>query len=475
MMHPRTGFTLIEMLVVMTIIACCASMIFATGTMRRDERRAQVQGAATELAGVLRKARAFAMERNIVAALSFNIENAPGSSGWTLNNRSGGHWYRIVGAATWSQAYGFVYNQSGHFPFPHVRYNSSGSDYPFSGWLNAIDGAWYGDRHVLPKGKVRFLAIGDQDNGGRSGAGNLYQPAGQQHFYPRPWFGRWDEAGRRLHPWGGYNPACKDFVSTVRTCSDGSVMSYSGFYYEGYDGRITGCVNPAERRLVDDTNGDFLWDTATDGSTQTFLLYEKDKPRPLIDARWLDLYFIFYPDGTATWGPPLSARREWGSVVDAGLCKFGRSLNVNLGPGERLNHLSSIGTQSMFEVGSYLQHTGAWYITLGPDLPDTPDADQGRYASAMDAIKSMMPMFRVYVTPGGEIGTFEVSPWLPKPPRPAVTWDSTVNAAAWQSSTFLSTNYPDGSLREADHTPRSRPVVDFLVPEMLVNANWWMQ
>jgi prepilin-type N-terminal cleavage/methylation domain-containing protein len=95
---PRRAFSLIEMLVVLAIIMLAMGMTFAV-TGRRDERRAQVQGAAAELAATLRLARAYAMERNIVAAVSFNIANAPGSSGWTLNNRAGGHWYGILGPA----------------------------------------------------------------------------------------------------------------------------------------------------------------------------------------------------------------------------------------------------------------------------------------------------------------------------------------------------------------------------------------
>jgi hypothetical protein len=343
-----------------------------------------------------------------------------------------------------------------------------------------MESAWYGDRHMLAKGKVRFLAIGDQDNGYRSDDSNSYQTTGNEWYYPRPWFGRWDETGKRLHAWGGYEPDLKDPISPARTRSDGTAASFSGFYYEGQDGPIVGCVNPIKRGVLDDTNGDgrFIQSGASaDDQSQLFTIYEKGEPRPLIDARWLDLFLIFNPDGTVQWGPPFVARREWGDrEVTGGLYSQGRGVfgasTVHLiGPGDRVGHLDQHGRYAMYEVGNYQSHTGAWYITLAPDLPEDASADQGRFASVSAALASLLPMYRVYVTPAGEIGWFEVRRSL----QPGSTWDTSVTPASWRDTTFLKNSYTDGSLRAGDYTPRGRPAVDVLVPDMLSTANWWLQ
>ena len=91
----RASFTLVELIVVVAIMALAFSMIaFLPKGAKRD---ADVQAAAEELASTLRLARSLAMDRHAVYAVSFNIQNAPGTSGKVLNNWSGGHWYRILG------------------------------------------------------------------------------------------------------------------------------------------------------------------------------------------------------------------------------------------------------------------------------------------------------------------------------------------------------------------------------------------
>jgi type II secretion system protein H len=508
--HATAGFTLIELLIVIAIIGMGAAMISAT-TFKRDERRALVQGAATELAGTLRQARAYAMDRNIIAAVSFNIANAPGSSGWTLNNRAGGHWYQIVGAGQTrigeDSGLGIQEVQAGHFPFP--QRSTSGSfgggdavDKAIRYHLEAMDSAWYGDRHVLPKAKVRFLAIGDQDNGLRYQSTGLYQPAGSDYFYPRPWFGRWDEAGKRLYPWGGYQPQFKDTIdsSPTRTYADGvTKVSPTAFFYEGKDGPISGCQHPSDRLVFDDSDGNVSVTQAAEmsASASRFLLWRSGDPRALIDAALLDLYLVFYPDGTVAFGLPMTVRRLWGNWKSAsmrcygdgealvkasgngnGLSESGNRVQL-IGPGDRVssrplvNGQFSPDDQYMFEVTNYLKHTGAFYITLGPDAGADADADQGRFPSVEKAIDSMMPMFRVYVKPGGDIGWFEVKKYAPT--GTTLAWEPAVSAASWQDATFLTQNYPDGTLRNADFSIRGLPVTNILVPEMLRNANWWLQ
>jgi len=501
-MRCTRGFTLIELLVVIAILGIGAGLI-STITFKRDERRALVQGAATELAGVLRQARAYAMDRNIIAAVSFNIENAPGSTGWVLNNRSGGHWYQIAGAAQMrvgsDASLGTQAVQAGHFPFPQRLgggwlSDSSSEESPIRLHVESMGSAWYGDRHVLPKGKVRFLAIGDQDNGMRYRHSDAYQPSGSDFFYPRPWFGRWDDVGKRLYPWGGYQP---QFKGTATYADNTTKASPTGFFYEGKDGPITGSVHPSDRLVHDDGNGDMMVKMA-DGEyaagAKRFKLWSQGKPRPVIDATWLDLYLVFYPDGTIAFGMPLTLRRLWGEQRGGSMRCYGdgqaivsanrhyqnfKASNNNvqlIGPGDRCSPRDPVDDsfkpepRRMFEVGNYLSHTGAFYITLGPDVPV--GEDEGRYPSAAKAIDAMMPMYRVCIRPGGDITWFEVKRFAPQ--GVTVGWVPGITPASWSTQTFIEGSYPDGSLRNADSSPRGRPVVDMLLPEMLTQANWWM-
>lgn len=502
----RRGFTLVELLVVIAILGIGAGMISSMG-FKRDERRALVQGAATELAGVLRQARAYAMDRNIIAAVSFNIANAPGSSGWVLNNRSGGHWYQIVGAAQMrvgsDASLGTQSVQTGHFPFPQRLGggwigDSGNPSYESAIRLHveAMGSAWYGDRHVLPKGKVRFLAIGDQDNGMRWQHSGSYQPAGSNFFYPRPWFGRWDQTGKRLYPWGGYQP---QFKGTATYADNTTKASPTAFFYEGKDGPITGSAHPSDRLVYDDSTGDGV-SKESDGeyaaSARRFRLWKSGDPRPVIDAAWLDLYLVFYPDGTIAFGMPLTLRRIWGEQRGGSMRCYGdgqpivganrhyqnfksSSNNVQLlGPGDRcsprdpVDEAFSPDVQRMFEVSNYLSHTGAFYITLGPDAQSGDGADEGRFDSVQKAIDSMTPMFRVCIRPSGDITWFEVKKFAPT--GTTVSWVPGITPASWSNQSFIEGSYPDGSLRNADLSPRGRPVVDMLLPEMLTQANWWM-
>jgi len=90
------AFTLVELLMVVVIMGIAASMIFSYNG-RRDRRGLQVRAQAEQLASVLRKTRSMAMEQKSTFGVAFNITNALGSSGRILNNRGGGHYYRICG------------------------------------------------------------------------------------------------------------------------------------------------------------------------------------------------------------------------------------------------------------------------------------------------------------------------------------------------------------------------------------------
>lgn len=90
----RMAFTLVELLTVLAIMALVASMVVYTNP--RQGKAQTVELVAEGVAGMLRKARAMAIVEQAPITVSFNLQNAPGSSGRVINNRSGGHWLRLL-------------------------------------------------------------------------------------------------------------------------------------------------------------------------------------------------------------------------------------------------------------------------------------------------------------------------------------------------------------------------------------------
>jgi hypothetical protein len=418
-MSRRGGaFSLIELLMVVVIVALTCSLIsFMPQTARKD---ADVQAAAQELAATLREARNLAMRTHAMHAVVFNIQNAPGSSGRVLNNRGGGHWYRILGPwprggddtiLAWPKFYrdGYLLMQD---------------------FLTAMDVCWAGEKHVLPARKVRFLALSDQDNGG------LVQPwstatDGRQRYqpsYPRPWCGYWDPATQRLYPWGGYDHA---LVSAARGRCTG------GFWYEGNEGEITGSANPNDRLV---------------GSYQ---LYKAGEPRAVVDARLEDYWFIFYPDGTVAEGPVMNAREQ----------SFCRGFQAGPGGQSLGDRYEGIGNEwdDGSPMTSYQAYTGSWYVTLAPDAV----SDDDRFATAAAAVDSELPAYRVGIN---RIGVVEVVKVRRTPPA-GVEFDSAITD--WQDTRQTGALYRWGT-RTQGNDPWGRPVVDFLLPSMLARRQWWL-
>lgn len=180
---------------------------------------------------------------------------------------------------------------------------------PLEHYLDLVSRSWIDEPHVLAKGRVRFLTLADQDNGDNSApsSGGYYTAT-----YPRPWFGWWDAGSQQLHAWGGYDPALKGDSqkfngwwgqSIGRTLVNGRLMSISGFYYEGWDGEVVGCVNPRDRKVLKDDVGnlagyDGVYDGANVAAAKLYTVYNAGEPRPLINGKWLDYVLVFRPDGT---------------------------------------------------------------------------------------------------------------------------------------------------------------------------------
>jgi prepilin-type N-terminal cleavage/methylation domain-containing protein len=491
----RRGFSMIEVLTVLFIISIVAALAFSVP--RGEKAEAQVRGAADELAAVMRQTRAQAIATRSVYAIAFNIANAPGSSGRVLNNRNGGHWYRVLGPRPGHQsmnqqlAFAPIFDRSISFAGGGVTFgypNGNGPDNPVRPFLESVEQSWASKVHQLTPGQVRFLALTDEDRGHYRAPGDAFPPT-----YPRPWFGTWDDAAKRLYPWGGYDPDLPmvggggfgSYWGHAMDCprsKNGRTISHTGFYYEGYDGIITGCVNPSDRMVFDDTNGDGLVSfqgNAVDDLTAKYRLWAAGDSRPLINAAWGDFLLVFDPSGAvhAEWMP---MRRAFTPYIWGGACydptigkttledvdqavTAGKYRITDLGPADRISR-----TVAPDVPGCHVARSGFYWITLAPDVKD----DQDTFTDARAAIRSITPAYRVGVSPFGEVRVNRVRTTATGAPA----LDTTLAGSDWQNRSKTNANYQRGTLTNADGTLRgSGPSVDRVYPDMLVQGAWWWQ
>ena len=514
--RTRPGFTLVELLVVLAIAVSITGLI--VGVSPKQNRAQVVQMSAERVASLLRRARSMAVANNSPYAVSFNIENAPGSTGRVINNRSGGHWCRIVraGRVDIGDSSGFfstappVLEGTSHMALNlppgvtgvpqavtglrwHRNYAEgarSGNFYIYPTFPHLIEemrACWVSERLVLPAGKVRFLALGDSDEGPRL----RYQaknpipgwdcPYGTT--YPRPYFGWFDTVAKRLYPWGGYDPTLPA-VTPFGTTPPGPVSTYSGLFYQGgAEGPIEGCVNPVDRTCAVDwnENGTIAGSDAVRGAEASYVIQAGGRPRPLVNGEWGDFTIVFNQDGTAVF-PSMKCNRRWHLPAEGGVSDQAKSWSYYDNPG-----YDSVQIVPNGESIHYQRHTGRAFITLVPDSA----ADDDHFDSAHQALRSMLPMCRVYVTRAGYVGVTQVrwnenvlselqaqglgTPWPSDPGLFAManaadrTWIEQNFRYGWLHKPTTAADAPYWSL-----TPRGTPITDQVSSEMLIRRIWWM-
>ncbi len=469
------GFTLMELGLVIAVLALMFALIGGIAG-RRTIRGNTVRAAVDELVSTLRQARQMAMDHKAVYGVTFNIANAAGSTGQVLNNRGGGHWYRIIGpndpgSGSWAGAGGYsmpVWMDREDWWNPGA--NGTG-DVELGWWLSAVQSEMVGPKHYLPKGEARFVALNDEDNGN-----NWCQCSCFPATYPRPWFGDFvqgpGDAQPRLYTWGGYDQGFTDFWQGVywRAVRPPNI-NFSAFYYQGDDPPIVGCVNPQDRYIIDDPAG-------TSATAQRhFRLFTQGEPRPLINGDWLDFVVIFNPDGSATTNDFLHMRHQYGQTgADGPGSYFWNDNGSNnlwmLGPGDMCNFINGwveyyacVPYNNRSEASSYADVTGTYYITMGVDMPD----DTVSYPSAQAALEAMTPLYRVGVTRLGEIKAVRVSTIQPA---------GAILDAKWQGGMW--NNYNLGyngfwnNLALSATGQTLMPAEDFVTPQMMTNMQWWL-
>jgi type II secretory pathway pseudopilin PulG len=534
----QAAFTLVELVVVLGIIALVMGM--SLGMSKRDDRHALVEGAAYELAATVRQTRAHAMASGSTWGISFNIANGVGTSGRVLNNKDGGHWYQVLGPSLKSKNTGYpalpwatrgVPDQYSNYVVPNGK-----RDKALRPFLDEVRASFNGERHTLEKGRVRFLALSDVDNGNAFSHAFNYAMR-FPYTYPRPWFGFWDAQYKRLFPWGGYDHAFRDFrqcrygfprtdgagdwnlpMLDGRINTGGEVVSFSGFYYEGNDGAIPNSAHPTTRQVYDDTNNDgfYQW-TGSDADAGTkFTLWTAGEPRPLVNALWLDACLLFYPDGRVEYQRWGKLRHEYGKPMDSifryyttGPLAFPNTLH-EIAMGDMCHLLDDWelgqGRNTIYwESDHYVERTGGYFITLAPDAAQDTDV----YDSADAALNALFPIFRVYIAQSGEVRVIPVrrsapagteflslatdpsdatkagpgNVWGPgfwhngqqgADPLAYVTTQSTVKTSGtWQDKTKLFYR-PTGPCG-SQQTPVGRPATDFVTGDMLANQKWWIR
>lgn len=508
------GFTLVELLMVVAIVALVMAMSF--GTLKKASADEEVKAAADQFASFCVQTRARAVAQQRPFGVAIGIQNDPDGSGAVLNNRTGGHWYRAVGPSSYSAKAGRQVlvagpNQGSIFWDSDSRKAADSSTFPEL--IEKLRSTWIGPKVVLPAKRVRFLALGDTDEGARvHGTGN--GDYGYTSTYPRPYFGYYDPARKTLFAWGGYNPELHSSEPWSNFANNRTAPNYTGFFYQGSGAAMATCRNPDSRTYnVDwDHSNTIGGSSAIYGPEAGYAVWSAGEPRPLVNGDWQDFIIVFLPDGRI-YVPPFKTNRKrfktgqfgYASSSDLanGVLDTTRAWSRTDGFGNAWNdcgwNYQAIGDNrdgylETAEVGHFDRHTGGYRITLARDALD----DRMGFATVKEAMDSITPMYRVELSRQGGIRTYRV-----KSMRDDAFLSSVAGRSPWPSTpgyfsnagsrAAFSSNFRYGWLHEAvNHqgapldlgsnnsppellVPSGVPITDVVTPRMLTDKIWWLQ
>ncbi|NRA37422.1 MAG: hypothetical protein HRU15_04735 [Planctomycetes bacterium] len=410
MVHHRIAFTLIELMVVLTLMLTFSSMIVSLFSTNEKDA---LTTAAVELQTVLQRARSLSRSTQQGHAVIFHIENS--GDGSVLKNFSdiddaefkGRHWYAIIGPDTSTTELENNGPGSGRNTqtIPKAKYKYGWYTFlHLSDYEEGLKGKQIGPRHYLPQG-VRFLALSDTDN--EYGSYN-------EDSYPRPWFGYYDSANKKLYPWGAYN---RDIDAALEAAV--GKFACTGLDYEGDDGQIaydansdcnlnpssvwgrihatataiypsdvtgSGKFDPCGLDMYGDPNLKYLGPDTT--------LYA-GKPRAVVNGYWGDYMIMFDATGSAMMEHGHGRRLYFSSQYD----------DRNTPDWDPNNGCS----RKNMEVSNATNFTGAMYITLARDIdiddevyngstdPISGASDYYSFESVDDALESITPFVRIRI------------------------------------------------------------------------------
>ena len=422
-MTKKAGaFTLIEMLVVISIIAILSSMIYIIPERNFDE---VIACDALVLQSTLDRARSLAMSTGNAHGVAFHIENA--GDGSVLKNKSilddnnevfiGRHWYCIIGPD--SEDINYYAYQSRSSAYPPLVKSSHGGTKTYSTLMEYADAfreAQIGPRIYLSEG-VRFLALSDvnqvREYKYRKYGGPLLIPEGHAEAPPRSWFGWYNQSTNTLYPWGAYNPEIDRLLYRPNTGLDYEGYDEPAVYDSGLDTNVSPDEVWGRINLIYDVEASTVSKAVYSGATANYpdLVGNGDsemsshynrrvnfigpdtevlakKPRPLLNAYWCDYMIYFLPSGAArvTTGHGRSAylnRNSWSSIVE-GRADMGIQFKEDLVAGYTITICRDVDPEGDLELYPHMNGT-------------TGQPDYNKFASVEDAFKSITPFLRVYV------------------------------------------------------------------------------
>lgn len=221
-----------------------------------------------------------------------------------------------------------------------------------------------------------------------------------------------------------------------------------------------------------------------------YVVWDKDQPREVVNANWLDACIVFSPTGEAMFMEWNQYRRPFinaQAVIDGGFNERNRN-----GIQDRCaanDPIGSVGNCGLFDTSSpdraldfrhpesqhFVAHNGGYYITLAPDAVK----DGNDFDTVEEVLDSIDPTYRVFVGVSGVVKVIRVQrrrggSFLDE----RETWPA--NPGDWQNDDLLKKNHEIGFLHKAGTVGNNKraeiigePINLMVTGRMLTERVWW--